>query len=118
MVKVDKDTAFKLIYDFLKRNRIVREFVIEAFDYHKQFHRLGNVSEPFGRDNAKNILLFLIDHWHVSAGSNLFSMFLSFDGSFEWATSKRGPHYWRQYLEYKWQDYLRNRYKDYFIQII
>lgn len=118
MVKIEKETAFNLIYDFLKKNRIVREFVIEAFKYNKARGRMKTIPTPFGRDNTKGIILSLIEQYSNLNRNSLADMFMSFDGSFEWAASTQGSSYWSGYLQYKWHEYLFNRYKDHLILII
>jgi hypothetical protein len=113
-VTVSNEDATHLVCDFLKRNRILGEFVIASYDYHKMMGNLHGISEPFGRDNAKAVIVSNIKRYTAGAydsyGRSLRQLFISFAGSFDWSESKKGLEYWRKYLEGRWNKYLSDKY--------
>ena len=113
-VTVSNEDATHLVCDFLKRNRILGEFVIASYDYHKVRGSLPGVSEPFGRDNAKAVIVASIERYSSVAYDayrrSLRQLFISFSGSFDWAESKKGSDYWRKYLDGGWNKYLSDKY--------
>lgn len=112
-VTVNTKDAVHLVCDFLKRNRILGEFVIASYDYHKVRGNLPGVSEPFGRDNAKAIIVANIKGYSSVAyayNRSLRQLFISFSGSFDWSGSKKGTEYWKKYLDGGWNKYLSDKY--------
>ena len=111
---ISKEDALHLVCDFLKRNRILGEFVMASYDYHKVRGNLpGIISEPFGRDNAKAIIVANIKRYSSVASAyskSLRHIFISFSGSFDWSESKKGSDYWKKYLEGGWNKYLSDKY--------
>ena len=114
MVAISKKEAFCLIYDYLKKSRIVREFVEASYEYHKrEGHNTGAI-RPYGRENTKKIISSNIEAFSRVTGtwSGFMHIFMSFSGSFDWSHSKLGSDFWRKYLEDGWYNYLRNKFKD------
>ena len=113
-VTVSNEDATHLVCDFLKRNRILGEFVIASYDYHKVRGNLPSISEPFGRDNAKSVIVANIERYssveYNTYGRSLRQLFISFAGSFDWSESKKGSDYWRKYLDGGWNKYLSDKY--------
>jgi hypothetical protein len=75
---------------------------------------LPGISEPFGRDNAKAVIVANIERYssiaYGSYGSSLRQLFISFSGSFDWSESQKGSDYWRKYLEHGWNAYLTDKF--------
>ena len=115
-VTVSNEYATHLVYDFLKRNCILAEFVIASYDYHKARGKLPGISQPFGRDNTKAVIAANIERYYSSCVSSAYSrrslrqLFISFTGSFDWSESKKGSEYWRKYLNVGWNKYLSDKY--------
>ena len=113
-VIVNNEDALHLVCDFLKRNRILSEFVMASYDYHKVRGNLADISEPFGRDNAKAIIVANIERYFSlpssAYGRSLRQLFISFSGSFDWSGSEKGSEYWRKYLDGGWNKYLSDKY--------
>jgi hypothetical protein len=111
IVTVSKEDATHLVCDFLKRNRILGEFVMASYDYHKVRGNLPSISEPFGRYNAKAVIVANIEGYSsIAHMSSLRQLFISFSGSFDWSVSKKGSDYWRKYLDDGWNKYLSDKY--------
>lgn len=112
-VTVNSEDAIHLVCDFLKRNRILREFVIASFDYHTMRGNFTNISRPFGRDNAKAVIVANIERYFSTAytyNRSLRHLFISFSGSFDWSVSEKGSDYWGKYLDDGWNKYLSDKY--------
>ena len=113
-VILNTEDAVHLVCDFLKRNRILGEFVIASYNFHQHREDLCNISTPFGRDNAKAIITSNVKRYATESsdtyGNSLRQLFISYNGSFDWSGSKKGSEYWRKYLECGWNHYLSDKY--------
>jgi hypothetical protein len=108
---ISDSQAFNIIYDFLKRKRILREYIEESYEFHKDDFDF-NVMSPYGRDNTKEIIYNNIIGYRKNSSihsSSLESIFISFSGSLEWANSRLGSDFWRKYLVVEWREYLVNK---------
>lgn len=105
---VSTKEAFNLIYDYLKRNRILREYVEASYEYHMQNNLHFRMIKPFGRENTKEIIYNNIKQYRQMnyCGGSLSNIFMSFTGSFDWHNSRLGSAFWRKYLDRGWRIYL------------
>ena len=100
---------FYLVYDFLKKNRILQQYVLENYKFHVILrNELKGIKIPCGRENVKKIILASIRRYFDNriGCCDIWSMLSSFDASFEWTRTAQGHHFWSQYLGDGWKDYL------------
>ena len=105
---VSTKEAFNLIYDYLKKKRILREYVEACYEFHKHDNPHFRMIRPFGRENTKYIIHYNIKQYRQISyyGGSLSNIFTSFTGSFDWASSRLGSAFWKKYLDDSWRKYL------------
>lgn len=116
---ITKDEAFMVIYDFLKRNRILGNFVNESYRYQNKCGHFGEVKRITADVTKKIILSNISLYCDKSHNRGKFDeIFISYNGSFVWDSTNEGSVFWRKFLDNKWKWNVYDRYGTRLVYIV